>query len=104
MIPDMATRGGGHDRVSTKAKLAEELAILGRVIAAVRKRCGLKQMEVAARLGLPASYLSKIEKGNRRLDVIELIRIAEAMDVDPAALLAELHGELEAAVTESPQE
>jgi len=45
---------------------------------------------VAAKLGLPASYLSKIENGTRRLDVIELVQIAEAMDVDPAAIVREL--------------
>lgn len=91
----MATRGGGQDRVSTKTKLAEELVVLGRVLVRARERSGLKQMEVAARLGLPASYLSKIEKGTRRLDVIELLRIAQAMDEDPAELISELRHELE---------
>jgi len=52
-----------------------------------RERAGLKQSEVAARLALPASYLSKVENGTRRLDVIELIQIAEAMDSDPAELI-----------------
>ncbi|MBW3671219.1 MAG: helix-turn-helix domain-containing protein, partial [Acidobacteria bacterium] len=42
------------------------------------------------------SYLSKIEKGTRRLDVIELLRIAEAMDEDPAELISELRHELRA--------
>lgn len=55
-----------------------------------RERAGLKQSEVAARLGLPASYLSKIENGTRRLDVIELIQIAEAMESDPAEIVREL--------------
>ena len=59
-----------------------------------RERAKLKQADVAARLGLPASYLSKIESGTRRLDVIELIRIAEAMDVDPAELLSEVREQL----------
>ena len=55
-----------------------------------RERAGLKQSDVAARLGLPASYLSKIENGTRRLDVIELIRIAEAIETDPAEIVREL--------------
>jgi transcriptional regulator with XRE-family HTH domain len=86
----MTTRHGGADRISTKSKLADELLILGEVIIAARGRAGLKQSEVAARLGLPASYLSKIENGTRRLDVIELIRIAEAMKVDPAEIVGNL--------------
>ena len=83
----MKSRHGGADRVSTKAKLAEELKLLGEVLVRARERAGLKQSEVAARLALPASYLSKVENGTRRLDVIELIQIAEAMDSDPAELI-----------------
>jgi len=86
----MTTRHGGADRVSTKAKLAEELVVLGRVLVRAREVVKLKQSAVAAKLGMPASYLSKIENGTRRLDVIELIRIAEAMGVDPAEIVREL--------------
>jgi len=86
----MKSRHGGADRVSTKAKLAEELKLLGEVLVRARERAGLKQSEVSARLRLPASYLSKVENGTRRLDVIELIQIAEAMDSDPAEIVREL--------------
>ena len=88
------SRYGGADRVSTKAKLAGELKILGEVLLRAREKAGLKQSDVAARLGLPASYLSKIENGTRRLDVIELIQIAEAMGVDPAAIVRELRNRI----------
>ncbi len=90
----MKSRTGGADRVSTKAKLASELLILGRVLAAARERAGVKQSDLAAKLGVPASYLSKIENGTRRLDVIELMQIAEAMEVDPGDLIRELQDEL----------
>ena len=86
----MTVRHGGSDRVSTKAKLAPELRILGEVLARARERAGVKQADLAARLGMPASYLSKIESGTRRLDVIELIRIAEAMEIDPAEIVSEV--------------
>ncbi|PYQ36447.1 MAG: transcriptional regulator [Acidobacteria bacterium] len=85
---------GGRDRISTKAKLADELVVLGNVLVRARERAGLKQSEVAARLALPASYLSKVENGTRRLDVIEFIRIAQAMDSDPAEIIRELRKEL----------
>src|SRR2546423_2269263 len=86
----MTSRNGGHDRVSTKAKLANELRILGNLLARARERAGLKQFDVAARLSLPPSYLSKVENGTRRLDVIELIQIAEAMKVDASELVREV--------------
>lgn len=90
----MKSRHGGADRVSTKAKLANELVILGEVLVAARERAKLKQSDVAAKLELPASYLSKIENGTRRLDVIELIRIAEAMGAEPGELVRELQERL----------
>ena len=93
-MPRRKSPHGGRDRISTKAKLADELVVLGNVLVRARERAGLKQSEVAARLALPASYLSKVENGTRRLDVIEFIQIAEAMDADPAEIIRELRKEL----------
>ena len=90
----MTSRHGGADRVSTKSKLARELVVLGDVLARTRERAGVKQSELAAKLGVPASYLSKIENGTRRLDVIELVRIAEAIGSDPAEIVSTLQTEL----------
>ena len=86
----MASRAGGSDRISTKSKLAPDLLILGRVLVEAREARGLKQSVVAERLGLPPSYLSKVENGTRRLDVIEFVRIAEAMETDPADIVRAL--------------
>lgn len=86
----MATRHGGADRISTKTKLAAELRILGEVLARAREAAGVRQADLAARLGMPASYLSKIENGTRRLDVIELVQIAEAMGVEPDAIVRDV--------------
>lgn len=94
----MATRFGGQGRVSTKAKLADELIVMGRVLVRVREAAGIKQSDVAARLGVPPSWLSKVESGSRRLDVVELIKVAEAISIEPAALIAEIHAALNAAV------
>lgn len=50
-------------------------AFLKRLIKA-RQDAGLLQGDVATRLGKPHSFISKCELGERRLDVIELQRIA----------------------------
>ena len=41
-----------------------------------RLEAGLKQTEVAKKLAKPQSFISKIEQGERRLDVAELKKIA----------------------------
>ncbi|NLE07047.1 MAG: helix-turn-helix transcriptional regulator [Parcubacteria group bacterium] len=42
-----------------------------------RFEIGLKQEEVAKKLKKPQSYLSKIERGERRIDVAELQELAK---------------------------
>ena len=42
-----------------------------------RVEAGLAQQEVADKLGKPQSYISKIESGERRLDVAELKKLSE---------------------------
>lgn len=43
---------------------------------AARIEIGLAQQEVADKLGKPQSFISKIESGERRLDVAEIKKIA----------------------------
>jgi transcriptional regulator with XRE-family HTH domain len=42
-----------------------------------RIEVGLSQQEVAGKLGKPQSYISKIESGERRLDVAEMKKFAK---------------------------
>lgn len=56
-------------------------------IASARKEAGITQVELADRLGKPQSFVSKVERGERRLDVVEFCQVAEALDLDPAKLL-----------------
>lgn len=52
----------------------------GNVIEKLKKarfEIGLKQEDVAKILKKPQSYMSKIERGERRLDIMELKRIAD---------------------------
>ncbi len=52
-----------------------------------REKAGLTQVEVAARLGKPQSYVSKYERGERRLDFAEFVELAEVLSVDVTEFL-----------------
>ncbi|UGT62860.1 helix-turn-helix domain-containing protein [Nocardia asteroides] len=45
----------------------------------LRREAGLTQVEVARRLDVPQSFVSKYETGERRLDVIELLHVVRAL-------------------------
>ena len=54
-----------------------------------RKEAGLSQREVARRLRRPQSFVSAYESGDRKIDVLEFLRIANAVRTDPCELLEE---------------
>lgn len=60
------------------------------LLIATRKAKQLTQVDVAERLGRPQSFVAKYEGGERRLDLIEFIDVARALDAGPLALLEEL--------------
>lgn len=62
------------------------------LLRAAREASGLAQKEICDRLGKPRNYLIKVERGERRLDVIETFALCDAMGVDPLALMARLRG------------
>ena len=61
------------------------------LLKARRKAAGLTQTVVANRLGQPPSYVAKYEGGDRRLDVLEFLDVADAIGFDPLRLLKSLH-------------
>ncbi len=63
---------------------------LRRLLVAARKEAGLTQEQVAARIRRPQSYLSKVEHGDRRLDVVEFLELAEAISADAQDLVRQI--------------
>jgi transcriptional regulator with XRE-family HTH domain len=66
----------------------EAYKVLLETLTSARHAAGMTQTQLAERLELPQSAISKIESGERRLDVVEFCRIATALSVDPPELLA----------------
>ena len=50
----------------------------------------LTQATVAERLSKPQSYVAKYERGERRLDVVEFVEVAEAIRFDAAEFIRAL--------------
>jgi transcriptional regulator with XRE-family HTH domain len=61
---------------------------LRRFVFAERKKAKLRQVDIAKRLGRYQSYITNIETGQRRIDVGELIDLAEAIGFDPRHAIA----------------
>ena len=60
-------------RTPAHRKLVQELRT-------ARHEAGLSQQQVAELLGVPQSYVAKIELGERRIDVIEFLQLVAAID------------------------
>ncbi len=52
-------------------------------LVALRKDAGVTQVELAERLGRPQQFVSKVERGERRLDLVEFIAVCRALRLDP---------------------
>ena len=55
-----------------------------------RRKAGLTQVEAAKKLGCRQTFISKIECGERRVDVVEFVVMMRAYDTDPSRLLKRL--------------
>jgi transcriptional regulator with XRE-family HTH domain len=70
------------------------------LLRSVREEKGLHQTDVAMALGHPQSFVSKYESGARRLDLLELKDVCDAMGVELSVFVRRF----EAALVGSPEE
>lgn len=61
---------------------------VGRVLAEARRQANVTQEELAKRLRKPQSFVSTYERGQRRIDVLELLKITDALRTDPRTVFA----------------
>lgn len=59
---------------------SESYETLRGVLRAARRASGLSQRDLAARIGKHPSHVAMIESGQRRLDALELYRIAQVLE------------------------
>lgn len=66
--------------VMRKSIFTREYRQFVKLLRAARLDAGLSQEQIAARLGTTQSIVSKCERGERRLDIVELWRWCAALD------------------------
>jgi transcriptional regulator with XRE-family HTH domain len=65
-----------------------------KVFRRVRRRAGLTQVELAERVGATQSFISKCERGERRIDVVELRTFCQAFGISLGQFVAALEKDL----------
>ena len=76
-------------RVSGQSDASDLLLALGRVIRGVRKARGLSQEALADAAGIDRSHMGKIERGERNVTILNIARIAAALNAQPSQILRE---------------
>jgi len=76
-------------RISSKSDGNEALLALGKAIRARRHTFGLSQEALAHLAGIDRSHMGKIERGERNVTLLNVIRIARALETVPSELLNE---------------
>jgi transcriptional regulator with XRE-family HTH domain len=47
----------------------------------LRQNSGIRQVDLAEKLGVPQSFISKYESGERQLDIVELRQVCRAIGI-----------------------
>ena len=72
----------------TTTVFSPEYKRLVQLLIEAREQKGLTQAELGRLLRTHQAFVSRYERRQRRLDIIELLHIAEALDIDPYFILA----------------
>jgi transcriptional regulator with XRE-family HTH domain len=80
----------------SSARQRGEYQALAALIGEVRGESGKTQRDVAERLGQQQSWYAKSESGERRMDMLEVLAILDALEVDPGDFIRRLRRALTA--------
>ena len=68
------------DRVSGKVDKEQRLVALGRAIRQKRRDAGISQEALAHHAGIDRSHMGKIERGERNVSVLNVLKIADSLN------------------------
>lgn len=59
----------------------------GRRVRARREKLGLSQMALADLVGQHFTYISSVERGERNVSLLTIVRLAQGLAIDPGTLV-----------------
>lgn len=65
----------------------QDYQLLVAALREARRKAKVTQLELAERIGNTQTFISKVERGERRLDFVELIEFCEALEINPVEFL-----------------
>lgn len=74
----------------TQSVFTKRYQLLLSILITLREDKGLTRLQLAKILKKPQSFVSKYERGERRLDVVEFLDITEALETDPHKVIDKL--------------
>ena len=77
-----------------KSVFTDEYEAFLQRLAFARRDAGLTQQDLAILISKPQSFVSKYERGERRLDVLEFVMVCHVLDVDPCSIIREVESRL----------
>ena len=78
----------------SKSIFTTEYAVFRDLLRELRTEKGLTQVQLSETLGMPQSFVSKYETGERRLDVIEVREVCQSLGTTLAAFAKKLEARL----------
>ncbi|EOG7617899.1 XRE family transcriptional regulator [Vibrio cholerae] len=76
----------------TYSVFSKKYEIFRLLLVSERKEAGVTQRSLAEQLGKPQSFVSKYENGERRIDLVEFLDIAAALQFDAYEFIKNLEG------------
>lgn len=67
----------------------DHLSTFGERVYQLRRRSGITQEQLAAKSGLHRTYIGGVERGERNISLLNIHRIAEALNIAVALLFTE---------------
>lgn len=77
-----------------KSTFTESYKLFRNLLVQTRKDKKLTQVQLAQQLAKPQSFVTKYELGERRLDLIEFLEIASALNANPLSFINKLQKEI----------